>query len=191
MWLILTDVIKSRVERQPITALQIKVMLYKVYICYYSGVLMHPLHLLQKRAIRIVKNTDYVEHSEPICKDLRLLKMPDMSRFTLWKFYFKLMNNKLPPYFENMKPVLPRICDNYGIRRPSFHLPLIKHDFSEKILTYQLTKKLNENGSMRLSSKVFTHSFSGFSYYHKNVIIDRYIINCNVIYCVSCERVAN
>ena len=32
----------------------------------------HPMHLLQKRALRIVKNTDYVAHSEPICKDLRL-----------------------------------------------------------------------------------------------------------------------
>ena len=151
----------------------------------------HPLHLLQKRALRIVKNTDYVTHSEPICKDLRLLKMPDMFRFALWKFYFKLMNNKLPPYFENMKPVLPRICDNYDIRRPSFHLPLIKHDFAEQLISYQLTTMLNENGSTRFSSKVFTHSFSGFSYYLKNVIIDRYIMNCNVINCVSCERVAN
>ena len=33
--------------------------------------------------------------------------------------------------------------------------------------------------------------FSGVSSYLKNVIIDQYIINCNVINCVSCERVAN
>ena len=33
----------------------------------------HLLHLLQKRALRIVKNTDYVACSKPICKDLRLL----------------------------------------------------------------------------------------------------------------------
>ena len=46
----------------------------------------HQLHLLQKRALRIVKNTDDVAHSEPICKALRLLKMPDMFRFALWKF---------------------------------------------------------------------------------------------------------
>ena len=117
--------------------------------------------------------------------------MPNMFRFALWKFYFNLMNNKLPPYFENMKPVLPRICDNYDIRRPSFHLPLIKHDFGEQLISYQLTTMLNENGSTRFSSKVFTHSFSVFSYYLKNVIIDRYIMKCNVINCVSCERVAN
>ena len=46
----------------------------------------HPLHLLQKRALRIVKNTDYVAHSESICKDLRLLKMHDMLRFALQNF---------------------------------------------------------------------------------------------------------
>ena len=85
--------------------------------------------------------------------------MPDMFRFVLWKFYFKLMNNKLPtPYFETMKPVLARICDTYDIR-PSFHLPLIKHDFAEQLLSYQLTTMLNENGSTR-----FSHYFSGFSY---------------------------
>ena len=89
-----------------------------------------------------------------------------------------------------MKPVLPRICDNYDIR-PSSHLPLIKYDFAEQLRSYQLTTMLNENGSTRFSSKIFTHSFSGFSYYLKNVIINRYIINCNVINCVSCERIAN
>ena len=43
----------------------------------------HPLHLLQKSALRIVKNTDYVAHSELICKDLRLLKMPDIFRSSI------------------------------------------------------------------------------------------------------------
>ena len=72
---------------------------------------------------------------------------------------YKLMNNKLPPYFENMKPVLPRVCDNYDIRRPYFHLPLIKHNFVEQLLSYQLTTMLNENNSTRFSSKVFIHTF--------------------------------
>ena len=114
-------------------------------------------------------------------QDLRLLKMPDMFRFALLKFYFKVMNNILTPCFENMKPVLPRICDNYGIRRPSFHLSLIKHDFAEQLRSYQLSVTLTilnsiqfnsyvyfrrkKNASMRLSLKLFIHSFSDFSYY--------------------------
>ena len=97
--------------------------------------------------------------------------MPDMFRFALWKFYFKLMNNKLLPYFENMKTVLPRMCDNYNIRRPSFPLLLIKHDFAEHLPSYQLTTMLNEDDSKKFSSKVFTHSFSGFSYYLKMLLL--------------------
>ena len=46
-----------------------------------------------------------------------------------------------------MKPVLPRICDHYDIRRPSFHLPVIQHEFAEQLLSYQITTMLNENGS--------------------------------------------
>ena len=38
----------------------------------------HPLHLLQKKALRIVANQDYIAHSEPICKALNLVKFPDM-----------------------------------------------------------------------------------------------------------------
>ena len=38
----------------------------------------HPLHLLQKKALRIVANQDYIAHSEPICKALNLVKVPDM-----------------------------------------------------------------------------------------------------------------
>ena len=34
--------------------------------------------------------------------------------------------------------ILPNICNNYSIRLPTFHLPLIKHAFAEQRLDYQL-----------------------------------------------------
>ena len=117
--------------------------------------------------------------------------MPDVFKFALWKCYFRLMNNKLPTYFEYLKPMLPKICDIHNIRRPSVRLPLIKHDFAEQLLCYQLPKILYEKGTMRISSKVFTHSLSGFSNYIKNVSIDTYIMHCKVINCVSCSKFAN
>ena len=43
-----------------------------------------------------------------------------------------------------MKILLQRICANYDIRRPSVHLPLIKHDFVEQLISYQQTTMLNE-----------------------------------------------
>ena len=65
----------------------------------------HPLHLLQKKAVRIIDNSHYIAHTEPICKVHRLLKLPDMFSVALWKFYHKLMNNKLPDCFSTINTI--------------------------------------------------------------------------------------
>ena len=38
----------------------------------------HPLLLLQKKAVRNIANEDYIAHSEPLCKSLNILKIPDI-----------------------------------------------------------------------------------------------------------------
>ena len=35
----------------------------------------HPLHLLQKKALRIFASQEYISHTEPICKERRVLKI--------------------------------------------------------------------------------------------------------------------
>ena len=145
--------------------------------------------MLQKKALRLIVNDDYIAHSEPICKHLQLLKVTDMYRIAIWKFYFKLMNNTLPSYFEIMKPLLPLICDHHIIRKPVFHLPYIRHDYAKQLLKYQLVKLLNdENKSILITAKVHTHSFQGFKRYIKQSIVDSYIDRCNTMHCYTCER---
>ena len=94
----------------------------------------------------------------------------------------------LPIYFENCKPTLPRIGQLYNVRKPVFQLPKIKHKFTEQLPDYQLVKLLNKNGSFRISSKVFTHSNKGTERsYVKNIIIETYEVQCNIVNCVSCR----
>ena len=38
----------------------------------------NPLYLLQKKALRLISNLNYITHTEPICKKLRLLKLTKM-----------------------------------------------------------------------------------------------------------------
>ena len=151
----------------------------------------HPLHLIQKKALRIVANKDFIAHTEPICKELHLLKVPDMYQLSLWKFYFKLMNGKLPLYFEFMKPTIPVICDYYQIRRPVFHQPKINHDFAEHLVEYQMINLLNDNDSFLYVSKVQTHSFEGFKFYIKKKMIDSYKDHCILTNCESCYFLLN
>ena len=108
----------------------------------------------------------------------------------VWKFYYKLMNGMLPPYFNFMIPELPNTCNRYQLRKPLFRLPLIKHKFAEQSLHYCLIKQLNrENGCILITSKVHTHSFYGFKNYIKANIIQSYNDHCAIINCYVCQKI--
>ena len=57
---------------------------------------LHKLRLLQKKAIRIISNTDYRVHSSKLFWKLKLLKLDGKMTFQLGTFMYKLKNNKLP-----------------------------------------------------------------------------------------------
>ena len=66
-----------------------------VLLYFYYGILTwrsiiiedHHLHKLQKNAVRIITQSDYIAHTEPLCKQSHLIKLPNM-----FAFYYKLMN---------------------------------------------------------------------------------------------------
>ena len=111
----------------------------------------HKLHLLQKKALRINTNSHYIAHSEPLCKMLRVVKMIDMFETILWKFYCKLMNNMLPPYFNMLKPNMPLVCDYYRFRNLKIHLSTIRHDFAKQLVQHCVIKRLNTTMNILLS----------------------------------------
>ena len=112
---------------------------YCILTCGSKIVNGRTIYIMQNKAVRIITDSDHIAHYEPICKELRLLKVTDMFQLTIWKLYFKLMNNLLPSYFNSMKPKLPELCNIYLIRKPTFHLPVIRHEFATKqLIKYKL-----------------------------------------------------
>ena len=57
---------------------------------------------LPKRAVRITANSKYNAHTEPLSKDLPLLKITDIFDVQCIKFWYKFPNNTLPNYFRSM-----------------------------------------------------------------------------------------
>ena len=70
----------------------------------------HQLYLLQKKAVRIITHSNYIAHTEPLCKQYGIIKLTDMFSLAIWKFYYKLMNNQLPTYFSLETPCHARIA---------------------------------------------------------------------------------
>ena len=64
---------------------------------------------LQKKAIHVVSLSDYLSHTDPILKELKLLTLEDMFTLQRFKFLHKLAHNTLPTYFDTYKPFLTRL----------------------------------------------------------------------------------
>ena len=58
------------------------------------------LNKLQKKAIRIISNVGYRDHTEPQFKNLNILKLENIYKTTLLKFYFNYCHKLLPSYFN-------------------------------------------------------------------------------------------
>ena len=55
---------------------------------------------LQKRVMRIITCSKYNAHSEPLFKELKLLKLDDIPKLQELKIYYKLVDRQLPSYFN-------------------------------------------------------------------------------------------
>ena len=77
------------------------------------------IHKYQKRALRIITDSKYRAHTEPLCKILNLLKIPDIYQRAIFKLYHKLINSGLPHYFENFTPIISQGNEDYNFRNPS------------------------------------------------------------------------
>ena len=59
------------------------------------------LLVTQKRAIRVITNTYYRQHTDPLFKATGVLKVTDLHRLQVCSFMYDLTNNKLPYSFRN------------------------------------------------------------------------------------------
>ena len=152
----------------------------------------HKFHLLQKKAIRIINNSHYIAHTDPIFKKLHMVKVTDMFRIAIWKLYYKLINNLLPPYFNYMKHNLLVTCNHYtcNVRNPKFHFPLTKHEFAKQFLPYCLIKLLNEDeNALEIADKVGEQTFCTFKSVIQYKVISSHNNTCiDPKICVSCQR---
>ena len=85
--------------------------------------------------------------------------------------------------------MLPNICNIYNNRHLTFHLSLVKHDFAEQRLDYQLIKLLNTNESTTFTLKAQSLFFYGFKTFVKYYILNNYVDRCYDVHCLTCHYV--
>ena len=107
-------------------------------------------NILQKRAIRTICRAKYNSHTEPLFKQLNILKLTNLYEYEATILMFKFVHNKLPLsfkytfklYYEVQSSQLTRRsaliyikrCDsNFARKLPLFAFPIIWNNWSPKI----------------------------------------------------------
>ena len=67
----------------------------------YLGFEWNRIFKLQKRAVRIMTNCKYNSHTEPLFKELKLLKISDVFKIQFMNFWYKFKNKTLPSFFKS------------------------------------------------------------------------------------------
>ena len=153
----------------------------------------------QKKAIRNITNSHILAHTEPLLKDLGLLKVGDIFKLRLLKFYYKLMNNELPSYFVTYVPIITNetyiLNHDYALRtgaRPAIRTPRIHHVFAESTVLYKLIKLLNSlylhEPNIMSAIQIGTHSYTGICFYAKQIFLQQYTYTCNILNCYTCKH---
>ena len=144
--------------------------------------------ILQKKCLRIISNSKYNAHTDPIFKQFSLLKLQDIYKLEILKFCFKLENSKLPLYFNSINTQNVASLHQHNTRsRNAIYLHKTRHNFADNSISQIVPKTLNETDNL-ITDKIHTHSLKGYSLYIKNKYIGNYSDNCEIRNCYICSK---
>ena len=156
------------------------------------GVESHRVESLQKKAIRLITYSNYSAHTTPLFIELGLLKVQDMFKLKLLKFYYKLSYDLVPSYFQTYREVIEREPTR-DLRQHCIHPPLIKRVYAECSPLIQLIKLINSLKAdkydtilEKIESK--SHTYKGISFNVTMVCLNAYDPICRINPCYICNR---
>ncbi len=142
---------------------------------------------ITKGAIRILTNSKYNAHTEPLFKQHKILTVNDLFTLKIAKFYFKYCNGEVPDYLKAYRIVPQGHLHEYTTRNADrFRSNITSTQSAQKCLRNHLPKVLNQIPNTLLI-KTRTHSYHNFSMRMKMHLIEQYSSQCSITNCYICR----
>ena len=145
------------------------------------------LEKLQKRAVRIISCNKYNSHTDPLFKNLNLLKLKDLFELNVLKLYYKYKKNILPFYISNIFSDFS-VGHSYNLRTEYI---LNEHGSNkpngDKCIRHYLPSVINKS-KPDILDKISTHTIQWFAFYIKRTIMCNYRVECIVRNCYICNN---
>ena len=96
----------------------------------------------ENRADRVVHSKSPIAHTNPLFRKMIHLRVSDLYTCNLLKMYYKFYRNMLPVYLESF---VPEYGDyRHNLRNYQIRLPLIRCEYGEMNVKYQMHLRLRE-----------------------------------------------
>ena len=142
---------------------------------------------LQKRAMRVISDSRYNAHTDPLFKKLHLIKLQDLFTLNIYKIYYKLRHALLPTYVANMFQEFTRNHDHDTRQDLILEEPNTNSSNGENCIRYLLPRIINKTNPV-IINMIDSYSYLGFVKYLKNDMISNYVVICNIPNCYICNR---
>ena len=158
----------------------------KIYTCIKNIGVWHSFEKM-KPQLCFFKKTFSSSHTEPIFKSFNFLKVRDLYKLHVLKFYYNFCHNTLPSYFRSFEFAKISQIHSYNTRnKENFTVPKTRTKMAEYCLRNMIPKILNTTAPSILQ-KINTHSPSGYVFFIKHCFINSYSVECSVVNCYVCN----
>ena len=143
---------------------------------------------IQKRAVRTITLNKYNAHTEPLFKRLEILKIHDLYKLNILKFYFKYKHSELPNFFQSFSLQPRSLIHQYNTRiKTQLNVNKTKRKFAENCVRNQIALIVNKTQS-NILDKIDTHSLEGYCNYIKYSYLNTYTELCSIKNCYVCQN---
>ena len=105
-----------------------------------------PLFLKQKQAIRVITNSQYRAHTNPLFKELNIMPLNELIVFSQLKFMYKFKNNMLPLSFAETWITNRERNPNLNLRNAdNIYIPPHRLETLKRLPIFEFAKLWNED----------------------------------------------
>ena len=140
---------------------------------------------LQKRALRIMTISKYNAHSDPLFKELEMMKVSDIFDVQCMKFWCKSVNKSLPEYFGTMFTFHDELYQIETHGQNQLHLFPTRTIGARNVLRHHIPDLLQEC-PRAINQKANTHSIESFVTLPKAYTIGAFSYECIDINFYTC-----
>ena len=98
---------------------------------------LNPLVLLQKRIIRIITGSKRLSHTDPLFKELGLIKLKDVNKFVIGKFMFRWYHDEVPSIFHDYFDHVKNVHNHDTRQKDHLYIPIVRSERGKTKITYR------------------------------------------------------